>query len=91
MLVTIEKELFCVKVAEKTFLFLKLLFSLQNVANGSNCNLKAMFLFFTDTEDFQDCGNIQHSFIQFGIEEGESNCHRKEIDVSLICSGANLK
>ena len=63
---------------------------MRNVPNGSNCNLKAIF-FFTDTEDFQDCSNIQHSFTQYGIEEGESNCHPKEIDVPLICSAANLK
>ena len=90
MLLTIQKELFCVKMAEKTFLFQKLLFSMWNPANGSNCNLKTM-LFFTDTEDFEDFSNIQHFFVQFGIEGSQSNCHPKEIDASLISSGANLK
>ena len=89
MLVTIRKELFCVKMAEKTFLFVKLLFSMWNVANGLNCNLKAM-LFLQIQKGFEDC-NIQNVFIPFGIEESESNCHPKEKDVSLLCSGANLK
>ena len=90
MLLTIQKELFCVKTAEKTFLFQKLLFSIWNAANGSYSNLKTM-LFFTDREDFEDFSNIQHFFIQFGIEGSQSNCHPKEIDVSFISSGANLK
>ena len=75
---------------QKTFLFLKLLFSMWNAANGSNCNLKTM-LFFTDTKDFEDCSNIQHFFIQFRIEKSESNYHHKEIDVSSISSGPNVK
>ena len=90
MLVTIQKELFCVNMAEKTFLFLKLFFSMWNEVNGSNCNFKTM-LFLTGTDDSEDCSNIQHFFIQFPVEEGESNCHPNKIDVSLICSGANLQ
>ena len=89
MLVTIRKELFCVKMVEKTFLFLKLLFSMWNVANGFNCNLKTM-LFLLIQKGFEDC-NIQNFFVPFLIEGSESNCHLKEIDVSLLCSGANLK
>ena len=34
---------------------------------------------------------MQYFFIQFVIEGSESNCHPKEIDVSLVSSGANLK
>ena len=49
-----------------------------------------MFLCMHD-QGFEDCSNIQYFFIQFVIEGSESNCHRKETDVSLICSGANLK
>ena len=89
MLVTIRKELFCVKIGEKTFLFVKLLFSVWNVANGFNCNLKAM-LFLQIQKGFEDC-NIQDIFIPFEFEESESNCHPKEIDVSLPCPDANLK
>ena len=40
---------------------------------------------------FENCSNIQYFFILFGIEGSESNCHHKQIDVSLISSGANLK
>ena len=49
-----------------------------------------MFLCIHD-EGFEDCSNIEYFFIQFGIEGSESNCHPKEIDVSLISSGPNLK
>ena len=90
MLLTIQKELFCVKTAEKTFLFQKLLFSMWNAANGSNCILKTM-LFFTDRDDFEDFSNNQHFFIQFEIDGSLSNCHPKEIDDSFISSRANLK
>ena len=51
---------------------------------------KYVFLFIDD-QGFEDCSNIQHFFMQFGIEGSVSNCHFNEIDVSLICSGANLK
>ena len=51
---------------------------------------KYMFLYIHH-QGFEDCSGNQHFVIQFGIERSESNCHRKEIDVSLICSGANLK
>ena len=51
---------------------------------------KYIFLCIHD-EGFEDCSNIECFFIQFGIEGSESNCHPKEIDVSLIGSGANLK
>ena len=85
----LRKELVCVKMGEKTFLFVKLLFSMWNVANGFNCNLKAMLLLQIQ-KDFEDC-YIQSFFIPFEIEGSESNCHPKEIDVLLLCSGANLK
>ena len=51
---------------------------------------KDIFLCMHD-QGFEDCSNIQHFFIQFGIEGSVSNGHFKEMDVSVICSGANMK
>ena len=51
---------------------------------------KYIFLCIHD-QGFEDCSNIHYFFIQFGIEGSERNYHPKEIDVSLISSGANLK
>ena len=49
-----------------------------------------MFLWMHD-QGFEYFSNIQYFFIEFVIEGTESNCHPKQIDVTLICSGANLK
>ena len=51
---------------------------------------KYIFLYIDD-QGFEDCSSIQHFFIQFWVEGSLSNCHPNEIDVSLVCSGGNLK
>ena len=51
---------------------------------------KYIFLYIDD-QGFEDCSSIGHFFIQFWVEGSLSNCHPNEIDVSLVCSGGNLK
>ena len=53
--------------------------------------IRKYILLWIPDQGFGNFSNMQYFFIQFVIEGSESNCHRKQIDVSLISSGANLK
>ena len=53
--------------------------------------IRKYILLWIHDQGFENCSNMQYFFMQFVTDGSESNCHRKQIDVSLISSGANLK